>query len=194
MRSRYILLAIRASASAQLCCSQRMPVFARLRRGSEARRGRSSEARAGCSAVRQIDSLEVSICSAPRAWRIGPQNVPRCSQNRPNTPCPHFGGHRVVPCWRRGRTPIVRPGPQGCRPRPLAAPCGPGVGGEPTSRACRAVRPSRHCHASRSSQLPTGAAARVWPAVPSWVVPFRHFPGKRGVWCLLLLSSTSARS
>ena len=120
-------LAIRASASAQLCCSQRMPVFARLRRGSEAR--------AGCSAVRQIDSLEVSICSAPRAWRIGPKNVPRCSQNRPNTPCPHFGGHRVVPCWRRGRTPIVRPGPQGCRPRPLAAPCGLRVESLPPGRA-----------------------------------------------------------
>ena len=42
-------------------------------------------------------------------------------------------------------------------------------GGEPASRACRAVRPSRHCHASRSSQLPIGAAARVWPAVPSCV-------------------------
>ena len=115
----------------------------------------------------------------------------KCSQVFPGSAkyaMPPFWGHRVVPCWRRGRTPIVRPGPQGCRPRPLAAPCGPREGGEPSSRACRAVRPSRHCHASRSSQLPTGAAARVWPAVPSWVVPFRHFPGKRGVWCLLLLS------
>ena len=113
--------------------------------------------------------------------------VPRIGQVR-HAPILGAQGRAVLEAWAYAHR---TPWPPGLPSTPSGRTLRP-EGGEPSSRACRAVRPSRHCHASRSSQLPTGAAARVWPAVPSWVVPFRHFPGKRGVWCLLLLSSTSA--
>ena len=157
------------------------------KRGSARQVKRGSRRLFGCSPDRFTRSEHLLGTPRMAYW---PE---KCSQVFPESAKyampPFWGaqGRAVLEAWAYAHR---TPWPPGLPSTPSGRTLRP-EGGEPSSRACRAVRPSRHCHASRSSQLPIGAAARVWPAVPSLVVPFRHFPGKRGVWCLLLLSFTS---